>query len=174
MTMFEIETARLLLRKFRTGDEQDTFELFSDEQTCLNGGGIHALTEMNEEFYQLFERFLKQDRYAVVLKSESKVIGIINLKDIHRAVPAKEIGFLFNPNYHRCGYAYEALHAMIAEWFCRTDIQMFTTSHFPYNEASKKLVRKLGFSYAGFERKAMSHAVYGPIDLECYFKERET
>ena len=29
--MFEIETQRLLLRKFRPGDEEDAFEFCSDE-----------------------------------------------------------------------------------------------------------------------------------------------
>lgn len=32
---------------------------------------------------------------------------------------------------------------------------------------------ELGFVYEGKEHKAFNHAVYGPIDLLCYYKDRD-
>ncbi len=171
--MFEIETERLLLRKILPGDEEDIFELLSDEQTCLDDGGFHAYKAMDKDFLSLFSYMKSQRRYAIVLKSEHKLIGLLNLQDEERAVPAYELGFVLNPKYRRRGYMFEAVSSLIAEWFEKMDVQMFTACHFPYNDASKKLIRKLGFTYEGMEHKAMNHAVYGPIDLECYYKERE-
>lgn len=171
--MFEIETNRLLLRKFRPGDEDDAFEFCSDEQCSLDDEGTHAFTEKNDDFLVLFTFFVEQNRYAIVLKSENKVIGIISLIEAERAVPSYEIGFLMNRAYHRRGYCYEAAQAVISEWFARTDTKMFLARHFPYNEASRNLLRKLGFTYEGTQHNAMNHAILGPVDLVCYYKEKE-
>lgn len=171
--MFEIETERLLLRKLSPDDRNDVFEILSDEQTCLDDGGFHAFQTQDEDFTSVFTRMQRQRRYAIALKCARKMIGLINLQDEERAVPAYELGFVLNPNYRHMGYAYEAIQGLMAAWFERTDVEMFTASHFPYNEASKKLIQKLGFTWEGTERKALKHAVYGPIDLVCYYKEKE-
>lgn len=170
--MFEIETNRLLLRKFRSGDECDAFEFCSDEQLNLDDGGTHALTEMNADFFRLFSLFLEQDRYAIELKSENKVIGIINLMDTDRAVPSYEIGFLMNRAYHRHGYCFEAVEAVVSQWFAKTDTRMFLARHFPHNEASRCLIQKLGFTYEGTQHNAVDHATLGLVDLICYYKEK--
>lgn len=172
--IFEIETERLLLRKLSPGDKEDVFEILSDEQTCLDDGGFHAFQEQDEEFNTMFAWMQTQKRYAIVLKHTQKMIGLINLQDEDRAVPAYELGFVLNLKYRRQGYAYEAIQSLITAWFAQADVEMFTASHFPYNEASKKLIQKLGFTWEGNERKALRHAVYGPIDLVCYYKEKGT
>lgn len=171
--MIEINTPRLLLRKVQERDKQDMFELCSDEQGCLDDGGYHAFTEMDDEFDALFGLFLKQTRYAVVLKEKSKAIGIINVMEADRAVPTYELGFSINAGYQRRGYAYEAVSALIRTWFDQTDTQMFLAGHFPWNTASKNLIHKLGFIYEGSRRKAVDHAVYGPCDLEYHYLEKE-
>lgn len=170
--MFEIETERLLLRKLSPGDKEDVFEILSDEQTCLDDGGFHAFPEQNEDFLAMFAWMQTQRRYAIVLKWEHKTIGLINLQDEERAVPAYELGFVLNPRYRRRGYAYEAIRSMMAAWFEQTDVELFTACHFPQNEASRKLLQKLGFTREGIERKAMKHAVLGPVDLVCYYVEK--
>lgn len=172
--MFEIETNRLLLRKFRPGDEDDAFEFCSDEQCSLDDEGTHAFTEMNDDFFALFSLFLKQDRYAIELKSEHKVTGIINLMETDRAVPSYEIGFLMNRAYHRHGYCFEAAKAVISQYFAKTDTRMFLARHFPHNEASRNLIEKLGFTYEGIQHNAIDHATLGLVDLMCYYKEKET
>ena len=171
--MIEINTPRLLLRKVQERDKPDMFEICSDEQGCLDDGGYHAFAEMDDEFDALFRLFIKQTRYAVVLKEEDKAIGIINLMEADRAVHTYELGFSFNVGYQRQGYAYEAVSHLIRAWFDQTDTQMFLAGHFSYNTASKNLIRKLGFTYEGRLRKAVNHAVYGPIDLEYYYLEKQ-
>ncbi len=171
--MKEIETARLLLRMVQTGDEHDMFEICSDEQGCLDDGGFHAYTEMNEDFYSLFEQFTEQKRYAIVLKEENKAIGIINMMEADRAIPTYEMGFNINSKYQRQGYAYEAISSVIRTWFAEGEAEMFIARHFPYNTASKKLIEKLGFVYEGREHKALYHEVYGATDLDCYYIEKD-
>ena len=170
--MIEIKTPRLFLRKFQEKDKLDMFVIISDEQGCLDDGGYHAYTQMNEEFDNLFQMFLAQQRYAIVLKEESKTIGILNLMEADRAVTAFEMGFRINKNYQRKGYAYEAVKAVIETWFQRTDTEMFTVSSYPFNSASRKLIEKLRFTYEGTIHKGHYHCVLGPVDLMCYFLER--
>lgn len=171
--MLEIETERLLLRKLQPSDEQDIFEILSDEQTCLDGGGFHAFEAQDEAYHLLFQRFLTQRRYAVVLKSQNKAIGIISLKENSRAIPAYGIGFVLNPHYCRRGYMYEAVSSLMDAWFEKNDTRMFTASHIPDNEASRSLIQKLGFTPEGTQHKALMHKTLGPVDLVCYYKEKE-
>ena len=170
--MNEIKTSRLLLRGLQLKDAADIFEIVSDEETCLDDGGFHAYSQKNEEFNCLMENFLKQRRFGIILKSENKLIGLINLQDEERAVLTYELGFVLNKKYRKQGYAYEALNALIADYFEKGEVQMFTACHFPYNKASEKLILKLGFVYEGIERKAMKHARDGIVDLKCYYKEK--
>lgn len=170
--MIEIETSRLFLRKLQEKDKQDLFEILSNEQWCLDGGGYHAFQTMDEQFETVFQRFLGKQLYAIVLKEEEKVIGIISIAEADRRVPAYELGFGINPSYQRKGYCYEALQNMIATWFQQTDIQMFTTSHYSFNTASHKLISKLGFVYEGAIHKTRHHSVLGQSDLMCYYLER--
>lgn len=172
--MIEIETPRLLLRKFQGKDKQDMFEILSDEQWCLDDGGYHAFTQMGEEFENLFQMFLEQQRYAIVLKEENKAIGIINMMEADRAVPAYELGFGINREYQQMGYGYEAVSHVIDTWFGRTDTELFTVSHYPFNTASRKLIEKLGFTYEGTTHKSHYHCVLGPVDLVHYFLERNS
>lgn len=170
--MIPIETERLLLRSIAAQDADDIFEMLSDRQTCLDDGGYPAIVVKDAEFYALIASFSEQNRCSIVLKAENKVIGIVNLQDADRAVEAYELGFVLNKAYRRKGYMYEAIGALIRTCFERTEIKMFTASHFPHNAASKALIRKLGFQYEGFRKNAVRHETLGVVDLECYYLEK--
>lgn len=171
--LLEIETARLRLRKLLPEDESDVFEIFSNEQTCLDGSGAHAFTARDDTFSDVFRKMQQQGKYAVVLKQEEKCIGILNLREKDRAVPTYELGFVLNANYRRNGYIFEAAENLISTYFSQTDVEIFTAGHFPKNNASSALLRKLGFTYEGTIHKAKNHAVYGATDLVYYYKEKE-
>lgn len=172
--MVEFQTERLIIRKFRLEDKEDIFDILSDEPTTLDEGGFHAFEKMNEEYQVLMERFETQERYSIVHKESNRVVGMINLQEDERAVKTYELGFVISPKCRRRGYAYEAITNMIVILFEKTDIKMFTVSHFQYNDASKKLIEKMGFVYEGIERHGLFHAAYGPTDLVCYYKEKKS
>ena len=169
---FNIETPRLKLRKLNESDSDDIFEIVSDEQTTLDNCGQHAFREKNEKFDELMKAFCTQDRLGVVLKETGKVIGMISLAEDERAVKCYELGFAINKSYRRRGYMYEALKALIDDFFANTDTEMFSASHFPYNTASKNLIKKLGFRYEGIAHKAMEHDELGAVDLICYYIDK--
>lgn len=170
--MIEIETPRLFIRKLQENDRQDLFEILSNEQWCLNGGGYHAFQTMDEQFEIVFQKFLSKQIYAIVLKEEEKLIGIISISDSDWVDSARELGFGINPIYQKNGYCYEALKNVIAIWFQHTEAQMLTTSHYSFNTASQKLITKLGFVYEGAVHKTRHHSIYGQSDLMCYYLKR--
>ena len=172
--MIEIDTPRLLLRGFQEGDKHDLFEILSDEQWCLDGGGYHAFKKMDEAFDEIFAKFMKQTRYAIVLKEENKTIGIVSLRKADRAINTYEFGFGINRKYQHNGYAYEAIRNLLNDWFAKMDVEMFVVSHFPYNTTSKRLIEELGFIHEGTLHKAHNHVIYGAIDLEYYYLEKHT
>ena len=172
--MIEIETPRLLLRTFQERDKEDLFEILSDEQWCLDGGGYHAYQKGDKAFDELFEKFLTQSRYAIVLKEENKTIGIISLRKADRAINSYEFGFGINRKFQRNGYAYEAVSNLLNTWFAKMDVEMFIVSHFPHNTTSRKLIEKLGFIHEGTLHKAHSHVIYGAVDLDYYYLEKQT
>ena len=173
INMERIETERLILRQFEFSDKDDLFEVMSDEQTSLDDGGYHASKSQDQQYLALMEILCRQQRFSIILKENQKMIGMINLQDDDRAVSSYELGFVMNPGYRRKGYTYEAVHAVIEYYFTNNLVQMFSVSCFPYNKASQHLIVKLGFVYEGKEHKAFNHAVYGPIDLLCYYKDRD-
>jgi RimJ/RimL family protein N-acetyltransferase len=116
-----IETERLILRKLTLADEAATYEITGDEITMAAWECAWSRDE-NLQNLQKQIGFYEQNtfgRFAVVLKSESKLIGICGLQycvaseDGNTLVP--EIGYLFNRAYWHNGYAIEAARA-VKDW----------------------------------------------------------
>jgi len=88
------------------------------------------------------------DFWAVCLKN--KVIGNIYLEEVIQ--DSWEIGFVFHYDFQHQGYAYEAVSMMIDQVFAQGAHRVFAECH-PDNQASWKLLEKLGFEREGHLRK---------------------
>lgn len=167
-----VETSRLILRKFSLKDENDVFEILSDEDTTMSDSGTHAFKSKDESFKKLLDVFQQQLRYSIVLKDSNKVIGQINLTEADRAVETYEIGFLVNKDYRRKGYAYEAVSALIDEYFRSNKAEMFIAGHFPFNIQSERLLTKLQFIKEGIMKNAYYHGDDEIMDLIRYYRTK--
>lgn len=170
-----LDTGRLVLRGFRETDAEDCFAFLSDKQGCYDDGGYEPFSEMNEEYYELMEKFANQPlRKMIVLKDAGKVIGTINLFEVNdRAVETYEIGYVVSPAYQRKGYAFEAVSALCACLLNELRADMIIAGAIEENRASNQMLRKLGFQFEGRKTKAFYHPEYGAVDLLYYVKERE-
>lgn len=101
--MKELITDRLILREWKKNDSKDLYEYAKCELVGPNAGWAPHKNE--EESKEIIKGFIKnQDTYAIVLKSEDKVIGGIGL---HKRKPSdslvdlnqREIGYVLNPKY---------------------------------------------------------------------------
>ena len=84
---------------------------------------------------------------AVALKETNEIIGEIVVKPKDDTI---ELGYTFSYRYHRRGYAFEALTALIAQLHRMAPDRAFISFVEPQNIASMGLLRKLGYRDMGY------------------------
>lgn len=169
-----VETERLRLRRFLSGDEPDCFAFLSDRETCYLDGGYEPFDTIDEEYDCLMERFRTQNgRFMIVLKAENKVIGTITLRDDpSRVVKTMELGYVISPNYRRRGYMTELLPAVHRQLFSICGVELVRASAIEKNVPSLNLLKKLGYLREGRIRKGFYYPGEGSIDLVSYYLEQ--
>jgi len=150
-TMKILETERLILRLWQKTDVNDMFEYASDPRVGPNAGWpVHEKIETSKT---IVENFIKnKDVYAIVLKSENKVIGSLGLHDrkpdeSFTSLKQKEVGYVLNPKYWGQGIVPEAVKRVIKYGFEELELDFIWCGYFSFNENSKKVVGKCGFNY---------------------------
>ena len=143
-----IETNHLIIRKFKDTDCRDLHEYLSNPEIyAFEPGQPISLSEAEK---LTIERAKGSDFYAVVLKKNKKMIGHLYFKQIDpEAMMTWELGFIFNPSYHRKGYASEAVRALVEYAFQNFKIHRIMARCDPKNPPSWKLLEKVGFRREG-------------------------
>ena len=149
--MKTLETNRLILRDWCESDYLDLFEYARDERVGPNAGWPAHKDE--EESKSIIKMFIENsDSYAIVLRSENKVIGGIGM---HNRTPdetlkelnQREIGYVLNPKYWGNGYVPEAVKILIKYGFEEMNLDLIWCGHYDFNSNSKRVVEKCGFNY---------------------------
>lgn len=144
-----LSTERLELREWQLGDVDDLYEYAKDERVGPSAGW--SAHQNKEESQRILEMFIKDgDVWAVVLKSENKVIGSIGLheRSPEEADPnQKEIGYVLSPTYWGQGLMPEAVHEVIRYGFEEEGLQRLWVGYYDFNQQSKRVVEKCGFTY---------------------------
>ena len=108
----KLTTKRLFLRTFQETDHEDLYEFLSRQEKDEFEGYPDITRESS--LRHLKQRVGSEEFYAVVLKETGKVIG--NIFCGNRDYDAKEVGYIINQHYRHCGYATEALSAVIRHY----------------------------------------------------------
>ena len=149
--MIFFETKRLLLRNMIADDVTIMFDYRNNEICSRFQRGQTKTYEGIEE--------LVQRRMADEISTESPFMMAVALKDTNEMVgeivvmPNENtfsIGYTFSYKHHRQGYAFEALSVLIDflhEKFIDWEFISFTD---PKNEASMRLLTKLGYKDLGY------------------------
>ena len=160
ITSHTLETERLLLRAWNTGDLEDFFAYASEPGVGERAGWKHH--QSLEESQRILDAFIaEQEVFAVVLKTENRAIGSLGvhpswaseLPDF--AAPTggpprvKEIGYVITRAYWGRGLIPEAVRAVIEYAFEVLGLEALTVGHFPENKQSKRVIEKCGFTYFG-------------------------
>lgn len=107
--------------------------------------------------------------YALTLKEDGAVIGCAGLNATDRGL---ELGYWIGEPYWQRGYATEAAHALVDLAFMRTNIQVLHCATRVINPASRRVIHKCGFQYAG--QGMMNSIVAGQVPVERYRLDRRT
>lgn len=144
----QIETERLILRRFCKSDLQDLYEYLSDEEVVRFEP--YKPMDLQEVENTLNWRISTEEMLAVELKASGKMIGNIYLGQ--RDFEARELGFVFNRQYWGQGYARESCEALIQQAFA-TGVHRIYAECDPENVHSWRLLEKLGFRREGYLRE---------------------
>ena len=107
--------------------------------------------------------------YALTLAGTGTFVGCAGLNATDRGL---ELGYWIGEPYWKRGYATEAAHALVDLAFQRTSIQVLHASTRVINPASRRVIHKCGFQYAG--QGMLNSIVAGQVPVERYRLDRKT
>lgn len=165
----EMETGRLLLRRWKPGDFPDFVKFDSDPAVMAAAGAKPASTLEAAETD--FHRAMRDDGcYAIVLKQTGEAVGKIKFqKDFRRpGVNSLSIGYELRRDQWGNGYMPEALRAMIVCAFEKRGAEVVAISHFTVNQRSRRVIEKCGFRREGTIPRAFLRYDGTLFDDECY------
>lgn len=107
--------------------------------------------------------------YALTLAGTGTFIGCAGLNVKDRGL---ELGYWVGEPYWKRGFATEAAHALVDLAFRETRIQVLNVSVRVINPASRRVIHKCGFQYAG--QGMMNSLAAGQVPIERYRLDRRT
>ena len=116
----EIETKRLMLRRWSEHDAQALYQLCLDPE--LRRSGIHWY-ESEEESGRILRHWKDNPEVrAIVRREDQQLIGLISLENMNRYPQYKELEYAIAAQERGNGYAVEAVEAMLRYAFLQRDI----------------------------------------------------
>ena len=162
-----IETERLILRQWNMNDITDMVEgLNNINVTKWLAGAPYPYTKKDAEDF--VKKTIDNNLYnfAIVLKSENKVIGGTQLTNISLANGTAGGGIWINENYQGYGYGSEAFGARIKYAFEVLGLRRLENGYFKENEKSHKMQLRFGYKDEGIRRKRFVSKATGKIEDE--------
>ncbi len=142
-----IETQRLLIRDYTMDDMKDLQDILGDQEVMKKCEPAYN-PEKTADFLREF-CIGKKGAVAAVHKGSGRMIGYILFHECHEGV--YEIGWFFNKNFWRQGYAYEASKAVIDYAFKELDAHKIFAESID-GVKSVGLMQKLGMRLEGIQK----------------------
>lgn len=149
-----LRTSRLVLRPFENDDAADLLRVFA-EPDVVRYWSSGAWTDIAQAEAMIAEaRQAYRDgglaRYAIALAGTNRLIGICNLRGFFEQNRRCELGYALGSAHWGQGFAAEALEVLLDHAFHVLDINRIEADIDPRNEASARLLEKLGFRKEGY------------------------
>ncbi len=146
--MIQLETERLIIRRFVPADYIDLFEYLSNEDVVkYEPYNVYSEEQAKQE---AISRSENPNFWAVCLKATDKLIGNVYLAK--QDFDTWEVGYVFNKNYWGNGYATEAVQFLVEYAFSSCNAHRIVAFCNPQNEASWKLLERIGMRKEGHLR----------------------
>lgn len=151
-----LQTERLRLRRFNTGDAVFMRDLTNTEDWLKNIGNRDTNTE------ELARKYLENGNirnytelgyggYLVELKETGESIGMCGLFK-RDGLDHPDIGFAFMPQYYGKGYGFEAASAVLKYALEVLHLPKLLGITLPSNKGSARILEKIGLTYTGMIR----------------------
>jgi len=172
-----LQGVRLHLRPLRAGDADDLFAVHSDPRV-MRYWSHPAWTQREQAVARIAQ--LARDRenaefytWASTLTGADRLLGTVSLFAINRAHGRAEVGYALGAHAWGRGYATEGLRLAIGFAFDSIGLTRLEADIDPRNEASCRLVERVGFRREGLLRErwhvageVTDSAIYGLLRSE--------
>jgi len=157
--MMKIETDRLVLRDYQPGDLHDMHRLWSDRAAMYYLDDI-ATDTIEETAASLEASMANADgRYFCICDKDGRFMGGVGYTITDVAPPGKVVhmGYMLLPEYQGHGFMTEAVRVAIDFAFGRDGCIRITTGCHAENEASWRVMEKVGFRREGERIASVYH-----------------
>lgn len=152
-----LETERLVLREIVPADAEDLFHIFSDEETmrywsCLPYTSV-------DQAHRLIEGLAKVRlagagiNWAITLRGDERLIGKCGYNEWSKAHRRGDVSYIVAREKRGMGVVSEALGAMLDYGFDHMNLHSVEAGVTPGNEASTRMLQRLGFRLEGHLRE---------------------
>lgn len=171
-----LETERLRLRKLTPDDAADVFDYAADSQVTkyLMWSPHRSIDDSLEFINAAIERYRKRRPapWAMVLKSEKKVIGTCDFISWRPDHGRSEIGYALARKYWSRGLMTEGVREIIAYGFRQKGINRIQALCEIPNIGSARVLEKVGMTYEGILREYMiQHGAYRDMKMYAILKK---
>ncbi len=156
-TLPTIRTARLSLRWLEERDVSALYRIFGDAETVKYWSSPplrdeRAAATLLAEIQDLF-RSGSLFQWGVADRANDEILGTCTLAAINIPHRRAELGFAVARTHWRCGYASEAIDAIIRFAFTSLNLHRLEADVDPRNGASMRCLEKVGFRKEGYARE---------------------
>jgi [ribosomal protein S5]-alanine N-acetyltransferase len=144
-----LKTARLGFRCWTVDDQPLARELWGDIEVTRFFGGPFSEAEIGERLQREIDRMSAHrfQYWPIHWLPDGEHAGCCGLRPYKPEAGIPELGFHLRPKYWGRGLAPEAATAVIEYAFRTIGVKGLSAGHHPGNVNSKKVLKKLGFSY---------------------------
>ena len=154
----EIETQRLILRRFTSEDSDSMFNNWASDEDISKYMRWEKHKNIEETKTIINQWLLDYNRasfyiWAITLKESDEPIGSIGLFVINENDVCGDVGYSIGKKYWGQGITTEALRAVLGFAFENIGFNRIETYHSINNPASGKVMQKSGMTLEGFARQ---------------------
>jgi ribosomal-protein-alanine N-acetyltransferase len=150
-----VETRRLNLRRFQLTDVKEVFDYASSEEnTRFLSWATHKSEEDSLRFLRMEEESAllgEQYNWAILDKASGRLIGSAGLTRLDADRRSAELGYVLHREFWGRGYATEVAGALLRFGFEEAGFERVHAYCFRGNDASRRVLEKLGMRYIGVE-----------------------
>ncbi|MCP5094432.1 MAG: GNAT family N-acetyltransferase [Chloroflexi bacterium] len=153
MNFPRLKTERLFLRELRLTDQEAMYDIFRDK-TVTEFYNINTFTSIEDSLALLERRISRFHKgrgitWAITRKSDDAFLGCCGYNAWFKQRMIGEIGYELGKPFWNDGYMTEALRAIVIFGFKVIKLQQVEAWVMPGNDASVRVLEKLGFESKG-------------------------
>ncbi|WP_309641721.1 GNAT family protein [Flavobacterium sp.] len=145
----DIETPRLLLRRLDKNDAEQIIVIRGDAENMrfIPRPLVTNIEQALEHYAMIDAKIVSNEgiNWAITLKGNPKLLGIIGHYRIQPEHYRSEIGYMLAPEFHGKGIVTEAIHAALIYGFEVMNLHSVEAIIDPDNIASERVLQKNGF-----------------------------